>query len=526
MSKVKSFHLMMIAAVIFISLPLAGITYEKKTSKPREPDTIEINIMTEKPDNEKAGNEMLPVDFLHTVHNQAVEGQCIKCHIKTDTGFVFKFKRQDQQPSMEFYHDNCITCHIEQKQEGKKSGPMAAECRSCHGSKRQPSGMAWEKINFDKSLHFVHETSKAIPSADPSETDNCSACHHKYNEKTKQTYFVPGEEESCTYCHKGIEKEGIRSLKTATHDSCVSCHLIMAEKEITAGPVTCQGCHTKTEQAKIKPAQNITRMKRNQPDEVFMTGLFSKGEDPKYLMTPVAFDHKSHEKNAESCIACHHDTLKKCRDCHSPTGDVNGNFIPLEQAMHSTKTSQSCVGCHAKQTKKADCAGCHDLMPDRRPSENNCITCHNTGDNTLITDKDLQKAAAAQTLKTQSSPYSSAAIDKIPETVTIDSLAKEYKPSQFPHRKMVAAIADRVETSDLAKTFHQGQETLCLGCHHNSPPSTEPPKCGSCHGKKTDIENGRPHLKGAYHGQCISCHEKMQVKTILATECVKCHEKK
>ncbi|MCP4020221.1 MAG: cytochrome c3 family protein, partial [Desulfobacteraceae bacterium] len=64
------------------------------------------------------------------------------------------------------------------------------------------------------------------------------------------------------------------------------------------------------------------------------------------------------------------------------------------------------------------------------------------------------------------------------------------------------------------------------GCHHNSPASLTPPKCSSCHGKSSDLKADKPGLKGAYHGQCITCHQKMEVKTVLPTDCTKCHEKK
>ena len=117
-------------------------------------------------------------------------------------------------------------------------------------------------------------------------------------------------------------------------------------------------------------------------------------------------------------------------------------------------------------------------------------------------------------------------IEKIPEKVIIKELANEYQPSEFPHRKVVMAIAERVEKSSMANAFHTDQQTLCMGCHHNSPKSLEPPKCASCHGKSNDIASGKPHLKGAYHGQCITCHQKMEVKQVLATDCIKCHKQK
>ena len=125
--------------------------------------------------------------------------------------------------------------------------------------------------------------------------------------------------------------------------------------------------------------------------------------------------------------------------------------------------------------------------------------------------------------------YTPVKVDKIPETVVIDALSKDYKASSFPHRKVVQAIFQRVEKSDMARAFHTDQAGLCVGCHHNSPKTLEPPKCASCHSKNgPNVDGGsdRPGLKGAYHGQCITCHQKMEVQVVLATDCVKCHEEK
>jgi hypothetical protein len=122
--------------------------------------------------------------------------------------------------------------------------------------------------------------------------------------------------------------------------------------------------------------------------------------------------------------------------------------------------------------------------------------------------------------------YTKVPADKIPETVVIDDLANEYKASEFPHGKVVRAIMERADKSPLARTFHRDQAGLCMGCHHNSPKSLEPPKCASCHSKNGPGPDGRPGLKGAFHGQCITCHQDMKVTSVQATDCVKCHQLK
>ena len=524
----KSLHLIIIALFILILLPFIGQSNINNVEDKKGPDTISINLPLE-PD----GNEMPSVDFMHSLHSKTAENKCAECHTQKNDTFVFKFKRTDAPATMELYHNNCIGCHIETKDKGEKTGPLASECRSCHGADKDATDkdLSWTKIDFDKSLHFIHETSKSIKSKISSESDNCSSCHHKYNNKTEQTYYDKGEEESCTYCHKDNKKDDVRSLQDASHDSCVACHTSLKNKNITAGPVTCIGCHDISEQTKIKTAKNITRLKRNQPDATLITGLVSEGEKPRYFMNPVAFNHKLHESTTNDCKTCHHNSLKKCNGCHTPKGKEDGQFIRLEQIMHDKDSNRSCIGCHTKFTKQSDCAACHDIMPKQKINDNSCITCHNTDTNKVITDTDEQKILTEKVVAKQVNSYSPENFpmiddEKIPEKVIIGDLANEYKPSEFPHRKVIKAISKRIDKNNMAKVFHKDQQTLCMGCHHNSPKSLEPPKCASCHGKDTDINNGKPHLKGAYHGQCITCHQKMDVKEVLPTDCNKCHTKR
>lgn len=521
MSKLKSFQLIMIVAVILGLLPVLGQTGIKKAGNVKGPDVIAIDLPQE-----TAGNEMKSVKFFHAKHNQSVEGKCEQCHVRDKETLVFKFKRTDQPPTKELYHENCVSCHIEKKAAGKESGPLAAECRTCHTDTVKPSETEWKKISFNKSLHYIHVSSESIVSAQKDQTDNCSACHHNANEKSRQIYYTKGEESACVYCHKEADKEGVRSMRAAAHDACVVCHEKMKVKNIKAGPVECGGCHDAAQQAKIEQVKDVPRIKRNQPDVSFMTGLVSSSDNPKYLMNPVAFNHLNHENRTESCTSCHHETLKKCSDCHTPTGDTKGGFVNLEKAMHAVQSGQSCVGCHNKETKASDCAGCHGLMPSANLKDASCEVCHNVSDNKVIADTKAQQALAQSIVANRTTAYGTIDMDKIPEKVMISVLADEYKPSEFPHRKVVLAIAKRAEKSELAKAFHKDQQALCMGCHHNSPRSMDPPKCASCHGKTADAVGGKPSLKAAYHGQCIRCHQEMDVKDVAATDCIKCHAKK
>jgi hypothetical protein len=524
MSKVKQFGLIIFAMIVlFILFPFIGQSSVKIIDGDKRADRITIQLGAA-----SSRDEMPAVDFKHDLHTAAVEGKCESCHEKKDNAFVFKFKRIDEKASMDLYHNECVACHLETKASKKDAGPQTAECRTCH-VEDVPKASSWTKLDFDKSLHFIHESSARIKSIDMANSDNCSACHHKYNEKTKEIFFTKGEEESCVYCHKPLEQDSIRPIRNAAHDSCVKCHQTLKTQKIEAGPVSCDACHEKENQLKIKKVADIPRLKRGQPDEVAMTGWKTANQVKTKFMDAVVFDHKSHETNAESCKVCHHETLKKCSDCHTTVGgELKGGFVSLGQAMHKQDAAQSCVGCHKEYTKNADCAGCHFQAPAKKDNPESCKICHSVNPTQFETGEPATIARVA--LSKRALEYQPVNIDKIPETVVIDVLSKDYKPSTFPHRKVVQAISKRVEKSDMARAFHTDQAGLCVGCHHNSPKTLEPPKCASCHSKNGPNTDGglddRPGLKGAYHGQCITCHQKMEIQVVLATDCVKCHEEK
>ncbi len=166
------------------------------------PDGIIIDLPTF-----PGGDQMPGVTFYHDLHTKQLkekETDCTVCHLKQEDSFVFKYKRlkdSDTETDMAIYHDNCVACHTEVRAEGKKSGPLEAQCRDCHKTGDvDPS--TWQPIEFDKSLHNRHETAKAIVSPMGKSEPNCSACHHGYDEKTDKLFYNKGQEDSCRYCHK------------------------------------------------------------------------------------------------------------------------------------------------------------------------------------------------------------------------------------------------------------------------------------------------------------------------------------
>ena len=483
-------------------------------------------------------NEMPAVGFLHDLHTKAVDGDCAACHVEKDQKLVFKFKGTTETPSMDSYHENCISCHLEKKQANKAFGPDDAQCRACHTGP-MPELPSFKKLKFSRSLHFIHESAEAVKGLTAHEETNCSRCHHKHNEKTKETFYIKGEEDTCTYCHKQVRQDDIRPIRQASHDSCVACHQNLKGQKIKTGPVNCEGCHDieiqNRMQKKFKAVKDVPRLKRNQPDLVALTGWDkdNKKDDKKDkpFMNAVPFNHKVHETATDTCKTCHHNSIKKCNDCHGTDGGkLKGEFIGLEVAMHKPDSSRSCIGCHSKTVKANDCSGCHFIMKAGKADTESCKTCHSLVPNDLKNSDSYDRTLLLETaLSERTQNYKPVPDDRIPEIVNIDVLANEYKASRFPHRKVVKAIIQRAEQSEMAKAFHVDQAGLCMGCHHNSPKSLEPPRCASCHSKagpRLNGQDGRPGLKGAYHGQCISCHKQMKVEAVAATDCAKCHEKR
>lgn len=534
MLKQRPLVLLLGTTACFFLVPLIVAASVNMTKKPADlrPDLLVIDTPSS-PDHK----EMPHVLFKHDLHTRAVEGECIKCHDKQDHTFVFKFKRAEDQPGREYmdlYHDNCVACHSEIKDKAEATGPMEAECRVCHNADPQ-TGSSRVPIDFDRSLHYTHEKARTIKSGIKTEETNCNACHHSANMKAKTTFYEKGKESACLYCHKAEAENGVRSGRSAAHDSCVSCHASMTEKQMDAGPVECAGCHSTEQQKTIKPHTDMPRLDRNQPDQVLLTGWNHLGQNHgenaegiSRYMDAVPFDHKAHEQANQSCVACHHQALTDCVSCHTVTGEEKGGDIKLADAMHNPDAPQSCVGCHNENKTARECAGCHAQMPRKATRDQECATCHSVDlkseSAAALSDADAAADLARDALESRS--YEKVAPEDIPETVIIGTIASEYKPSEFPHRKVVEAVFNGVENNTMARAFHQNELTLCIGCHHNSPATLTPPKCVSCHAGLPDTATGKPGLKGAYHGQCITCHQKMEVASVPATDCIKCHEKK
>lgn len=279
--------------------------------------------------------------------------------------------------------------------------------------------------------------------------------------------------------------------------------------------------------------------------------IFPVGSSPgpaQGSMPPVAYNHEVHYKWMRSqglqCAVCHHTGDQvACTACHKVDGGELADGVGLWRAMHSPNPRQpeaykpsSCVGCHMRQLERRDCAGCHRTMVRPRREGAWCNVCHRPGpaiDGALLASgieaslPARENARLAAGIVAARKPVQYVSPMTGPYKVLIDDLnGKEYGPCVFNHRHHVASMLDRIQDSRLAGAFHASPYTVCMACHHNSPPSATPPSCVSCHGKRINpARPGRPALKAAYHLLCMTCHADMQVARPRNTDCHTCHRK-
>ena len=119
--------------------------------------------------------------------------------------------------------------------------------------------------------------------------------------------------------------------------------------------------------------------------------------------------------------------------------------------------------------------------------------------------------------------------DDAPESVEIDSLAKLYGPVEFDH----AAHVSMADCSDCHHhTTGSGPASPnCARCH-DGVEEGESVSCSDCHAAEPfgrenleEMENpeifhiDKPGLKGAYHLNCVGCHQELDGPT----GCQDCH---
>ncbi len=472
------------------------------------------------------GLERPKVVFLHDLHTDALEKKnkdCMTCHLSENDRLSPRFKRlkdAGRQKVMDIYHDNCIGCHNEMSAAKEKAGPVV--CGECH---RKKTTILSSRVGmgFDKSLHYRHSRAQK---------KKCERCHHEYDQKRKKLFYAKYKEGTCRYCHKKETEELISerriSMRLASHLSCIDCHRKTMAKNMAAGPVRCGGCHDLKQKKKIKKVDKVPRMRRRQPDFVLIKAGNKKG--PEARMNRVPFSHKAHEGYSDTCRVCHHKDLKSCLNCHTLSGSKEGNNVELLQAMHELDSEKSCLGCHKTIQRDQRCVGCHRFISkERKQGEPYCMKCHMAPrqERTGVLTQTGERELARMVPEIWWSIFGGRQVADIPEKVVIKTIEERYEPVEFPHRKVFRALVKGIDDDRLAAYFHLQEGTLCQGCHHNSPAGKKPPRCGFCHGKPFDEKDlFQPGLKGAYHRQCIGCHDKMGIEKPVGVDCTGCHAEK
>ena len=196
--------------------------------------------------------------------------------------------------------------------------------------------------------------------------------------------------------------------------------------------------------------------------------------------------------------------------------------MTLEHAMHAINSEHSCIGCHETEKAELGCIGCHSQMQHGELSERACTVCHAGPSPTQVQAVEGRYRSLDQFRPSVSESRLSFNDADIPDSVTIGLLSEKYEPVQFPHRQVINRLMEHIGDSRIATYFHGDEDVVCQGCHHHSPIGVTPPLCESCHGEPfNETELHKPGLLGAYHRQCLGCHQTMEIEE--PQDCEGCH---
>jgi len=492
--------------------------------------------------------------FEHEKHVRALgERACDTCHAQQPDGtLVFTFPKNipgtaGPEALMDTWHDACIDCHSERTDRGQHAGPVTCgtchvrdrgsrpvyapvlpsyyeplrdtyhgECRNCHN---EPALTAEDAGELAWNTFYVHKGTVTKPQQPPSGFDyhrhdlhsrtlqeDCGLCHYLAPEK-RLALEQEGKKPQCRDWMLEPDPAGGWRDEDYAHVRCVNCHYTrITAGEEKAGPLLCSGCHT-PETRTAEQMLDVDRIDCKQEKKILI------GPDNDSVMAAVPFDHAAHQLRTASCQECHHKDIRACRECHTPTGDEKGDHVTLAQAYHSERVGRSCVGCHDRQKQKPECAGCHQHLPATLASQAACTSCHSGNLEAL---KRHHTAPKPETLMPPGTK----------ESWDIAKLGENYTQVHFKHLEITRALADVCDTSSLARTFHTSDTALCSACHHYSPlePGKPVPACRTCHDAESMLSPGRPDLLGAYHQQCLGCHQKMDAtEKTMPQKCEGCH---
>jgi len=425
---------------------------------------------------------------------------CGECHIKKAHEKIqyLAIKPEYYQPAQDVYHQECLACHKQGKKLNKDAKPLPwGDFYLQVKREKEGTGAVWPQVHFDYYLHYKHD--KALEK-------KCELCHHIYSEKEKKLIYKKGTESSCRDCHKEKAVGETRSFREVAHAECISCHMERKKEGKEAGPFTCEGCHN-LRQRTVEEMADIPRPDLKQKDRYLIS-------IDDATLNAVPFNHKAHEGYTRSCRDCHHETMNACNKCHTLKGAKEGGNVTLGEAYHEMSSKWSCIGCHEVKKSEPSCAGCHHLIENDLTQTSSCGVCHRGPE---------EKTEGAKMLPAPDQLLP----EKLANQLNLGALEKTYKAATFPHLLIIKKLTDISNKDKLARPFHTQGMTICAGCHHYTPMEAQKQlaPCSTCHSIRREPRKSVPTLFGAYHRQCVGCHEKMQLK-VQPRDCTKCHEEK
>lgn len=206
----------------------------------------------------------------------------------------------------------------------------------------------------------------------------------------------------------------------------------------------------------------------------------------------VIFDHKTHAENyGIECQTCHHESETArpdpmaCGDCHGVA--VTDEFRKEHVASYS---DEACVTCHhveftgvdwshEEHTGYDDCTACHH-GPDIEPEPMACSNCHEAqGDESMPGLRD--------------------SVHRRCQTCHADMFEEKMDGCDSCHTS--ASQREALKNGTLDKAF-----TACASCHYEEK-----------------VDELIPNRMGAFHGQCMGCHEEVQSGPFEKSQCNQCH---
>lgn len=221
----------------------------------------------------------------------------------------------------------------------------------------------------------------------------------------------------------------------------------------------------------------------------------------------VVFDHKIHaEKYKIECQTCHHESteprekVQSCGTCHGVAFDKSFK----ENHVAQIADFPSCVTCHHVEFSSKDwghgthvedygldCIDCHHQNTAIEPEPQNCATCHEQSKKpTLLPNSD------------KFMPSLKSAVHEKCISCHQDMFDAKLKGCESCHTKVEMRSVLEKESSVVFSPLY----TSCQSCHIDQ--ATD------------DLIIGR---MAAFHGSCMTCHEKLGKGPYKKDQCNQCH---